>query len=213
MIGLIPLYFSSFAVALSGALIPGPMFTTTVSESIKRGPIAGPLIVSGHILLETVLVIACVIGLTPLLQKDIFFITVSFIGAAILVWLGIGMFRGLSMVKLDMKVEKGGRKNLMVTGILLSIGNPFWVIWWATIGLGFIAHAQKAGLSGVLVFYSGHITADFLWFTFLSTLVGKGRRFISDRVYQIIIGVCGVILFGFAAFFIGSGINRFQGIL
>ena len=45
-------FFSSFVLALSGALVPGPLFTLTVSESLRRGAKAGPLIILGHGLLE-----------------------------------------------------------------------------------------------------------------------------------------------------------------
>lgn len=210
---LLPLYFSSFMVALSGVLMPGPIFTTTISESIRRGPTAGPRIISGHAILEGILVVALVLGLAPLLRKDLFFIGISFAGAAILVWMGLGMFRGLNGLKLDWETgtRKGG--NLMAAGVLLSISNPYWVIWWATIGLSFMAHAQEAGLLGVLAFYLGHITADIVWFSLVSAAVGKGRHFISDRTYRIIIAVSALVLFGFALFFAVSGMKRLIGIL
>lgn len=193
--------------------MPGPIFTTTISESIRRGPTAGPRIITGHAILEGILVVALVLGLAPLLRKDLFFIGISFAGAAILVWMGIGMLRGLNGLKLDWEsgTQKGG--NLMAAGVLLSISNPYWVIWWATIGLSFLAHAQEAGSLGVLAFYLGHITADIVWFSLVSVAVGKGRHFISDRAYRIIIAVSALVLFGFALFFAISGIKRLIGIL
>ncbi len=48
---------SSFVVALSGALMPGPLLTVTVGEATRRGFWAGPLIILGHGLLELTLVL------------------------------------------------------------------------------------------------------------------------------------------------------------
>jgi len=206
---LLPLYFSSFAVALSGVLMPGPIFTATISESIKRGPSAGPRIIAGHALLEGALVIGLIMGLAPLLQKDLFFIVISFAGSAVLLWMAFGMFRSLPGLKLDWDAEQQTKdRSLMATGVLLSISNPFLVIWWATIGLSFMAHAREAGIFGVLAFYLGHETADIIWFSLVSATVGRGRHFISDRLYKIIIAASAAVLIGFAFFFGWSGIEK-----
>ena len=39
------IFATSFVIALSGALMPGPVLTVTISESTKRGFWAGPLII------------------------------------------------------------------------------------------------------------------------------------------------------------------------
>ncbi len=43
--------------------MPGPLLTATISESSQRGFIAGPLLITGHAILELVLVIAFLLGL------------------------------------------------------------------------------------------------------------------------------------------------------
>lgn len=216
------LFISSFLIALSGAMMPGPLLTATISESVKRGPVAGPLIMSGHMLLEGALVVALIAGVAPLLQKDLFFILVSFGGALILAWMAVGMFRSLPTLRIewgaygtsdaDSQYATAGQStqtvHAMRTGILLSIANPYWVVWWATIGLGLVARAQKVGLLGILIFFLGHQAADFAWYSLVSTAIGKGRRFFSDRVYRGIIAVSALVLIGFAVYFGWSGAER-----
>ncbi|HKK65126.1 MAG TPA: LysE family transporter [Clostridia bacterium] len=216
----ISLFVTSFVIALSGAMMPGPLLTATISESVKRGPVAGPLIMSGHALLEGVLVAALIAGVAPLLQRDMFFVLVSFGGALILAWMAYGMFRSLPHLRIEWGDEGGSASHAsndvalngvgrpMKIGILLSLANPYWVVWWATIGLGLVARSQTAGLLGVLIFFLGHQAADFAWYTLVSTAVGKGRRFFSDRIYRGIIAVSALVLIGFAVYFGWSGAER-----
>ena len=67
---LITIFATSFVLALSGALMPGPLLTITLSESAKRGFRAGPLVVLGHGILELALVLLLFLGLAPVLKND-----------------------------------------------------------------------------------------------------------------------------------------------
>jgi len=58
-----PLFLTDFAVGLSGAMMPGPISTITLAQSVKRGVRAGPLITTGHALMEGLLVVALAFGL------------------------------------------------------------------------------------------------------------------------------------------------------
>jgi threonine/homoserine/homoserine lactone efflux protein len=148
------------------------------------------------------------VGLAPLLRRDMFFVFVSFSGAAILAWMSFGMFRSLPGLRIDWDAGEGRSGNIVAAGALLSIANPYWVVWWATIGLSFLSRSQEAGLLGILFFFLGHQSADFAWYTVVSTAVGKGRRFFSDRIYRGIIAASAVILVGFALYFSWSGFDR-----
>ena len=87
MTTLFTIFASSFIIALSGALMPGPLLTATISESSQRGFIAGPLMIAGHALLELALVIALLAGLAPFFQLPLVFVVVALSGAAILLWM------------------------------------------------------------------------------------------------------------------------------
>ena len=74
--------------------------------------------------------------------------------------MAIGMFRSLSSLSLslDADAEQGG--HLILRGALMSVANPYWTIWWATIGLGYILHCMRFGAWGIFFFFVGHILAD-----------------------------------------------------
>ncbi|RJX30436.1 MAG: lysine transporter LysE [Desulfurivibrio sp.] len=202
------IFASSFMIALSGALMPGPLLTMTISESSRRGAAAGPLMMLGHGLLELLLVVGLLSGLAPLLTRNDVFIVIALSGGVILLWMAIAMLRSLPTLRLDLDVHTEKSQNLVLAGIMFSLANPYWTIWWASIGLGYIIHSFKFGLPGVAAFFSGHILADLLWYSLISFAIARGKRFFSDRFYRGLIGTCASLLVVFACYFFYSGLER-----
>jgi threonine/homoserine/homoserine lactone efflux protein len=198
----IAIFVSSFIIGFSGAMMPGTLLAVTISESSRRGPSAGPLLVLGHAMLELTLVTALILGLAPLFSRRIFFLSVSLAGGAVLLWMAYGMFRSLPRLSLSAAPARESGSHPVFSGILMSVVNPYWIIWWATIGLGYIVNAKRFGLTGVAVFFTGHILADLTWYSAVSFGIGKGRRFFNDTVYRILIGVCACALVFFASYFL-----------
>jgi threonine/homoserine/homoserine lactone efflux protein len=194
-LSLIVIFSSSFLIALSGALMPGPLLTVTVSESTQRGAVTGPLVILGHGILELGMVLALFAGLAPFLKRAEVFIVIALAGGIILLWMAISMFRSLPTLHLDLTGEEQKPKNLIMTGIVMSLANPYWTIWWATIGLG-------------VAFFIGHILADLAWYALISFSVAKGRSFFTETFYRRLIGGCACFLVLFAGYFFYSGIEK-----
>ena len=205
---LITIFGSSFIIALSGALMPGPVLTVTVSESARRGAMAGPMMILGHGILELVLVLALLGGLAPFFSRDEVFITISLLGGMILLWMAYMMFKELP--GLQLKTEEGDEKprSLILSGILLSLANPYWLIWWATIGIGYIMYSVKFGIPGIIAFFSGHILADLAWYSLISYGVARGSDFFTDGFYRRLIGACASFLCVFSCYFLYSGLEK-----
>jgi threonine/homoserine/homoserine lactone efflux protein len=205
---LLTIFASSFVIALSGALMPGPLLTTIISESSQRGFIAGPLLIAGHAILELVLVIALLLGLAPLFQQPVVFVFTALIGSVILLWMAFGMFRSLPSLRLSWRGDPERRRHPMVSGILTSVANPYWIIWWATIGLGYILYSWRFGFWGIAFFFVGHILADLVWYTLVASAVAGGRHFLTDRLYRGLIAVCAAFLVVFAGYFAYAGFEK-----
>ncbi|MHB8138646.1 MAG: LysE family transporter [Smithellaceae bacterium] len=213
MTTLFTIFASSFIIALSGALMPGPLLTATISETSQRGFIAGPLMIAGHAVLELALVIALLAGLAPFFQLPVVFAASALGGAAILLWMAFGMFRGLPSLTLSWEGKQKRLKHPMISGILMSVSNPYWVIWWATIGLGYILYSWQFGVWGIAFFFAGHILADLIWYSFISAAVSGGRHFLTDGIYRGLIACCAVFLVVFAGYFAYAGFARLQTII
>jgi len=188
--------------------MPGPMLTATISESSRRGIWTGPLLVAGHGILELALLVALMVGLAPLLLQEGVFTGIALSGSVILLWMAYGIFRSLPSLRLEWQASGEKQGRLILYGVLLSLANPYWYIWWATIGLGYIAQCRMSGISGIAVFFVGHILGDLAFYGLLSATVAKGSSFLSDRLYRQVIGGCGIFLVVFACYFAFAGLQK-----
>ena len=202
----VSIFLISFFIAFSGALAPGPLLTTVIHESTKRGARAGPLIMLGHILIELAMLTGIIFGLIQFLKNPLLIDLITFFGSGIMIYMGISMLKGISRFSFKAEPSEKKSKNLIILGFTMSIANPYWSIWWLTIGLGLVISAQKIGFLAISAFFLGHILADFIWFAFVSLLISKNKHFISKRIYKLITSICALALIGFGIFF---AINRF----
>ncbi len=204
-------YFSiflvSFTIALSGALSPGPLLATVISESPRHGTKAGPLIILGHALLEIGMVALIVLGLARFVYQPFLLNLISLLVSGILIYFGIKMLVSVPALSLDITPGQSQSSNLVLMGITVSLSNPYWTIWWLTIGLGLLLAAQKAGFWAIGIFFIGHILADLLWYTLVSFGLSAGKRFLTDRLYRGIVLICAVMLLGFGLIF---GLNSIR---
>ena len=206
-----PIFLSSFIIALSGAMMPGPLLTKTVSESPRCGTMTGPLLIAGHGILEFGLLLLLFFGLAPILRSNTIIAGIAFIGGIILLWSAAEMFRSIPHASIPSQVTTQHNGRLITSGILMSMANPYWTIWWATIGLGYVVHSEKFGFPGVIAFFCGHILADLVWYTSISVAITKGKRFISARLYKAIIAICGGMMIAFAIYFVVNGFRKLIG--
>lgn len=203
------LFLTALAVAFSGAMMPGPMLTYTISQSLNNGPHAGLIITIGHALLELVLIILIFLGFGVILQSNTAQTVIGIIGGALLIYMGATMIIEAAKNKIYINISdtKSNNRNMIFAGFAISAANPYFLLWWAVIGLGFLLQAYKSfGIAGVSLFYIGHILADFIWYGIISLIVGKTRRFIKENIYRVIIIVLGGLLVCFGGSFIINAI-------
>ena len=199
--GYVSIFIVSFTIALSGALMPGPLLATVIYESTKRGFKSGPLMILGHALLEILMVAFIIFGFAHFIQNQALLKIISLLGALILFYFGASMLFSIPRLSLNFKDNYKKSSNLVLLGITMSVANPYWAIWWLTIGLGLVLGAHNAGIVAVGIFFLGHILADFGWYSLVSLTISKGRKFISLKIYKIIIFILAVTLVEFGIYF------------
>jgi threonine/homoserine/homoserine lactone efflux protein len=212
MSGLFFLFWSAFVAALSGALMPGPVLTATISEVMKRGFKAGPLIVVGHAILELTLLAAVVGGLGVWIQRNVVMGALGIGGGMVLLIMGAQMALTAGAAADQALHAKADSRSAIrgpaLTGILTSLSNPYWALWWATTGLCLVSLALKNGLLGLVSFYCGHVLADLAWYSLVALAVSSGRRLCPRTVYVGLIISCGIVLAGLGVYFFKTGVTR-----
>ncbi|HHW03711.1 MAG TPA: LysE family transporter [Thermoanaerobacterales bacterium] len=205
------IFITAFLVGLSGAMMPGPLVTIALNESLKSGLGANLLVSSGHALMEALLVLVLALGLGSMLNQPFIMGFIGIIGSLFLFKMAFDMVRDvhLGKISLDMKASPGSSRNFGpgLSGIFATISNPYWFLWWVTIGSNYVALSLKNGMAGILSFYFGHILSDFSWLFIVGTMVVTGKKFISDTVYRSLILIMGVFLGILSMYFLYSGIK------
>ena len=218
-LGYLIIFGGAFIYGLTGALTPGPVLTAVIKETPKkkRGYLVGPLIILGHAILEIGIIILAFYGLLNLIQIPLVYFIISTIGGGILILLAVLLFNDLKTkeITLTSNVESNNENNkhqsIVLQGIILSISNPFWILWWGTSGFTYMFYLfeqvstfgldleflYSLGLisidySWIATYFLGHIMSDFVWYTIISSSIYLGKQAISDKTYHIILICCGI---------------------
>ena len=190
-------------MSLSGVMAPGPMFTMTLAKSLKS-PWAGVQVSLGHAVIEVPLILLVYFGLANFFQNEILRLVLGVLGGAMIMWMGIDLFR--SRLKLT-REGKDSKYNAFVGGILLSGLNPFFLVWWVTVGsLLLMNFLDAVGTWGLPFFIVVHWLCDFVWLSIVSFTIFKTHSFWGEKVQEWVFIVLSVALLYFGGQFIVKGI-------
>jgi threonine/homoserine/homoserine lactone efflux protein len=215
MLALLSLYATFVLISLSGALSPGPLTALAISEGARAGRWAGTRLALGHGLVEIPLVFAIAYGLGEWLRRPRVGGLIGLLGAAVLLWMGYGLAIGAWRGTLTLAGATAGPRPAALRfghvpgGVLFTVTNPYWSLWWATLGASYVA--RVVGLSAAPAAVGGlalsHWATDLVWLGGLSLLIASGRKLIGDRGYRIVMLVCGVFLLALGCYFAWSGLG------
>lgn len=203
----------SFVVALTGAMAPGPLLTYTIIKSArkrKRGWLMGAWIIAGHALLEMVIIFTLLLGFSFVLKHPVVVKGIGLAGGLILVWFGVSIIRDIMRQRIstafmdaaDEKQPARASDNPVLGGILISMANPYWWIWWVTIGFAFILEFDISfqNWPRLLAFFLGHEAGDLAWYLLVSTLAYFGLRHLNRKIYYGFLTLCGLFMIAFGIY-------------
>lgn len=188
---------SAAGISLSGVMLPGPLTAATIAKGYQDKN-AGILIALGHAVIEFPLMALVYFGFAHFLTSPETKRVVGLAGGLMLVFLGLMMLRAIRKAPGE---AADLPYNSFVTGIIMTGGNPYFFLWWATIGVALIANAADFGVYGLLLFAVVHWSCDLVWEQFISMSVFKTRHLWTQKVQRIVFGVCALVLVGFGAWF------------
>jgi threonine/homoserine/homoserine lactone efflux protein len=199
MYDIIQMVFLGFVIGLTGALAPGPTLVATINASIAGDWTTGLKVSLGHVIVELFLVILILLGLVTIALP--YTSAIAGIGGIALIAFGVLTIAGSK--KATMKTSSPQTiANPYMAGLVTSAANPYFWIWWLSIGSAMVIAGLQGGLVLVGALMIGHWSADTLWLTLVSTGVSKGRTIVSDSTYQKIIALCGIFLILFGVYYL-----------
>ena len=195
-------------ISCSGAMQPGPVTATAIAMG-ARSRYAGPLIAVGHGIIEFPLMVVIILGMGKYFRLPKVQIAIGLAGGVFLILMAM---QALLSVKARADAQpKALAGKPILAGIILSATNPYFLLWWATVGLALATQAAKWGVWAFAMFALAHWSVDLVWLQILSWASFRGSSLLGPRVQQIVLLVCSLAIFGFGVFFIytaGSSLIR-----
>lgn len=189
----------------SGALAPGPLFIQTITQGTKTGARSGLIFSLAHTLVEFSVIMLLAFGLLAVRNEPIIREGIGLLGGTVLIVFGVYQIRdSLTKKQVETKQETSTHR-LFFIGIIFTALNPYFIIWWLTVGSNLILLAlELAALAGVVFMFLCHVWMDYVWLTAVAYFSKKGVNAIGSRWYRALIGLFGVILIYFGVLFIGD---------
>jgi threonine/homoserine/homoserine lactone efflux protein len=191
--------FEVVVISLSGVMMPGPVTAAAIGMG-TRSRYAGVLIAIGHGVVEFPLMILIVLGVGRILKLPIAQIVIGLAGGIFLLIMAIQMLKSLHSAE-EQEVT-ATKKAPVLTGIILSAGNPYFLVWWATVGLALATTATGMGIWAFVVFAIVHWLCDLVWLSALSWASFKGSVLLGPRGMRIVLLICSLTLLVFGVVFI-----------
>ena len=199
------MFILALALGLTGALAPGPTLVATINASFTGGWTTGPKVTLGHMLVESVIFVLIVMGLAAVALP--YSHVIAGIGGTALVVFGVLTISGSRQVTLQKTPSGAAIANPYFAGAVTSAANPYFWIWWLSVGSAMVIAGLQGGIVLAGVFMAGHWCADLGWYTVVSTGIARGRTVLSDERYRWVMGICGLFLIAFGGYYL-SGVFR-----
>jgi len=188
-------------ISASGVLSPGPLFTANIFYGLKGGAKAGLKMAYGHTLVELPLVILLGLGAFSLEAIPEFRTYIAIIGA-----LGLFVFAGIQLKQIfknRFEPINGPKHGPFLAGIILSAFNPFFIIWWLTIGFKLISDSIIFwSFWGILIMFLLHIWMDYVWLSSTALVSSRISKILSNRNYKVLVIGLSVVLVYFGITFL-----------
>jgi threonine/homoserine/homoserine lactone efflux protein len=198
--------FGVIIISLSGALSPGPLLITNLSNAPRWGWKGGFWLSIGHTFVEFPVILLIALGLSFLFFIPGFHVGLAIIGGSVLIVVGLLQIREAlivneTMEETDLAKEKPTRHPLLI-GFLFSAFNPFFIVWWFTVGAKIVLDAfLYAALGGVVIMFLSHVWIDYVWLIGTAWLTNKGTHLVGTRGYRVLNAGFGGVLMLFGVIF------------
>ena len=201
-------------VSVSGVFSPGPLLFANLALSKYGGFWSGIKIAFGHTIIELPVIILLSIPFVVFSPVNMTFSImkiISIIAGAFLIVFGI-----LYVVRTirtrgspNSPINTSRIENPYLAGIMFTSLNPFFIVWWTTVGVKLISDSISllGNLAGIAFLFFVHIWMDYAWLGLSSYLASKGFNIIRSEYHKYITILLTVPLFYYGIYFVLGSSN------
>ncbi len=197
-------------ISLSGVMAPGPLSASVVSRG-QRSPHAGALAALGHAVIEFPLMAVVLFGFTAWADIPLVRALIGLAGGMVLLWMGWGLLVRVRRPSVTSR-EPPVAGSDVGAGIMLTGANPYFLVWWASVGATLLLQASQYGPAGIALFALLHWLCDLLWLWLLSTIVHGGGHYFGSRFQLAVLAVSGLFLLLVGIDFVREGVALLRGL-
>jgi threonine/homoserine/homoserine lactone efflux protein len=197
------------AISASGVLAPGPLFFTNMLYGTRQGARAGLKVAYGHTVVELPLIVLLAVGLFTSAAATQYAGTIGIVGGVgILGFAALQIAGVIGKKNFQAASTMASGKSPFVAGIALTALNPFFLVWWFTVGLKLIADSATFGLAaGIIILFALHIWMDHAWLAGTAYLASKGSLVLKSKYYPLVLLGLAAILLYYGVYFTLTGID------
>ncbi len=198
------------ALSTSGVLAPGPLFFANLAYATRHDKWSGVKVAYGHTIVELPLIIILAAGLFTFDTAKKYANVVGLIGGiAILVFVGFQIATIIKEKRGLGKLNLADSKSPFIVGIALSALNPFFILWWLTVGLKLISDSAAFGVTmGIAILFVLHIWMDYAWLASTAYLASKGASVLKSKYYPILLSGLTVVLIYYGVSFVSQSVSQ-----
>ncbi len=198
----------SVLLTIPGLITPGPVMAVTFERGTSS-PHAGAFVTLGHGAVELPLVILLFLGIGRFTKIPSIRIILALAGGVFLVYMA---WRTLRSMRSEPAAATSVFSSSFAAGMIMTLANPFLLLWWGTIGSALILRSIELGTVVSVLFYTLHFIVNFAWLYLISYLSYTGHMVFGVRYKVIVSVISGVILFSFGIYFIVTAF-RIKGLI
>ncbi len=188
-------------ISLSGVLMPGPNMAVVIGRGVGDR-FAGARVSVGHAMVEVPLIVALFLGFDSLRNTDVITV-IAILGGSLLIITGLQALRDRHQV-LRVAASRGG--STVALGVITSVSNPYWWLWWATIGAALIASGTAFGTWMLPAFIIAHLGVDLVCLQGISMTMSATADRLDPGWLKWAAMVSGGIMLFFGAYFLSDGL-------
>jgi threonine/homoserine/homoserine lactone efflux protein len=185
-------------ISLSGVLMPGPLFAAAIVKGAESKH-AGAWIAFGHLIVEVPLMLCIMAGLYYVFTNQWVKAGIGLVGGALLIYLGLRMVQKRRDKE---SVTAVFPYHPFIAGVITTASNPYFILWWATVGASLLILAMGFGVAGIIGMIVVHESCDLGWDSFVAYTSFRSRHLWTERRKAYILGCCGLLLIVFGAYFL-----------